>query len=288
MKRLEGLATALVTPMYPNGSIDWESFGKVIGEQLQAGVKILVPVATTGEGPTITIKEHLDIIAEARELAPSVHLMAGTGSNSTSEALELSRGAKERGADSLLVVSPYYNKPSDNGIWDYYEQIAKIGLPIYLYDIPGRTARGLDAELIIKMAKVGVISGMKWASGDFGQLQEVLREAPKNFSVFSGDDALTLPMMALGGHGVVSVTSNVYPGDMRALVEFMLVNDLESARHYQKRLQTVMELMFVETNPVPVKTVLAGLSLIESPTVRSPLAPLESGSLEKLRRYFGF
>lgn len=285
----EGLGTALITPFDKNGEIDFKAFNFLLSRQIET-VDFLVPCGTTGESPTLSHQEHIDVIRHTvEEAAGRVLVVAGTGSNSTKEAAALTEGAKGAGADGALVVSPYYNKPTVNGLRHYYKSVAEVGLPVILYDIPGRTARGVPTELIIELANDGVIAGVKWASGDQDQLMALISETPSDFSVLSGDDAFTYGLMAQGGDGAISVLSNILPADLYSMVTDCSYGNWDHAvrRHY--KYLPLMRAMFLETNPIPIKTAFhlvysdAHGGIAPEPYFRSPMIGMENENLKTLK-----
>lgn len=291
----QGLGTALTTPFKGDGKVDYEALERLIITQVKEGVNFLVPCGTTGESPTLNHNEHKKVIAftvtTAKRMKGGFPVLAGTGSNSTDEAVELTLEAKKAGADGVLVVSPYYNKPMPAGFLDYYRQIAAVGLPVILYDIPGRTAKGVPTDVILQLAKEGVICGIKWASGDINQLMDVIKNRPDGFTVLSGDDNLTFPLMALGGNGVISVLSNLVPADMARFIGLVKNSNREVAKEEHFRLLDLMRAMFIETNPIPVKTAMSLMSPeIFKANFRSPMcemAPENKAKLEKVLRIYG-
>jgi 4-hydroxy-tetrahydrodipicolinate synthase len=285
-----GLGTALTTPFYPNGNINFDSLKWLVKRQIDAGIDFLVPSGTTGETSTLSHDEHVAIVARVMEYmyeegAKRVPVLAGTGSNSTEEAIKLTRAAKEYGADGALVVSPYYNKPTQKGIKLHYRVIAEIGLPVVLYDIPSRCGgSGVSAETILELAHEGTICGLKWASGNKNQLKKVLAERPENFVVFSGDDILTQYAMDQGADGVISVLSNLMP---KKMVEYVTAlknkEDMWECCQLEAYLSAIMEAMFFETNPIPVKTAMALVwPEIFKETFRLPMCEMETENREKL------
>jgi 4-hydroxy-tetrahydrodipicolinate synthase len=282
-----GTGTALVTPFTEAGGVDFFALKFQLERQIEGGVQFLVPCGTTGESPTQTHDEHKLVMKFViEEAAGRVPVLVGTGSNSTDEAVALTKAAKEFGADGALVVMPYYNKPTKAGIMDYYRQVAKVGRPVVLYDIPGRCGGAMiSAKTVLDLAQEGTIVGLKWASGNLDQLQEVLAGRPKGFKVFSGDDNLTYPAMGLGADGVISVVSNLIP---KLIAKFVADSRLgsgfsiEACRQHYSLLQ-LMKAMFIETNPIPVKTALA---MMYPKTVkevfRSPLVGMEESNRKVL------
>jgi 4-hydroxy-tetrahydrodipicolinate synthase len=258
----------------------------LINHQIANGIDFLVPCGTTGESSTLSHEEHLDVIAYTVIVNDGrVPILAGTGSNSTGESVHLTKMAKKLGADGVLVVSPYYTKPMEAGFLDYYRKIAAVGLPVILYDIPGRTAKRVPTAVIVKLAKEGSIAGIKWASGDELQLKEIVKKVPADFSVLSGDDKNTLTLMKAGGDGVISVVSHIIPREMSLFVKAMQEKKWKMAEQFQQQYLPLMEGMFIETNPMPVKT---AMSLLYpeyfSPIFGSPMAPMEKHNVEKLKK----
>jgi 4-hydroxy-tetrahydrodipicolinate synthase len=253
-----GSLTALVTP-FRSGAVDTKALADLVEMQIAGGADGLVPCGSTGESATLTHEEHLEIVKEVVRLARKrVPVIAGTGSNSTAEAVRLTRGAAELGADAALLISPYYNRPTQEGIYLHYVAVAEAArLPIIVYNIPGRTASNILPETLARLARVPHVIGVKEASGSLGQVLDVLELCGPNFAVYSGDDNLTLPIMAAGGKGVISVTANILPKDFHDLAAALLANDMVRARELNRRLQPVMRALFLEVNPIGVKTALA-------------------------------
>lgn len=281
-----GLGTALVTPFEKNGQISWGAIEVLVEKQILEGVDFLMPCGTTGESPTLTHAEHEEMIRFVVKKANSrVPVLAGTGSNATTEAISLTSAARAAGADGALIVSPYYNKPTQKGIMGYYRELAKVGLPIVLYDIPGRCGgQGVSSETILELAREGAIVGLKWASGNLGQLMEVLSHCPQDFIVLSGDDNLTFTAICLGAEGVISVVSNLIPKRMKDLVFSFHFGGMTAGRQQHYELLPLMQAMFIETNPIPVKAALAMMYPgVFKEAYRSPLCGLEETNKEKLR-----
>lgn len=280
-----GLGTALVTPFDKAGRVSETALSILVNQQIAGGVNFLVPCGTTGESPTLSHEEH-DKVNElvVRKAAGRVPVLAGTGSNNTAEAVRLTAAAKQSGANGALVVSPYYIKPTQPGIKDYYRKVAEIGLPVILYDIPGRCGgQGVTAETILELAYEGVIVGLKWASGNLDQLQQVLDNRPEAFTVLSGDDNLTFMAMCLGADGVISVLSNLLPKAMAEFVRAMNKGQYQEGREEHYWLLPLMRAMFLETNPIPVKTALAVVQRdVFLEVFRSPLVPMGMANKEKL------
>ena len=260
---LKGCGTALITPFKYTGegfygnAVDFEALEWLIEFQITKGVDFLVPCGTTGESPTLTTEEKRQVIiftiGKARGRVP---IVAGTGSNCTRTAFELTEMAKKAGADACIVVAPYYNKPSLSGYFDYYRCVVDNEIPIILYDVPGRTGQQVPTKLIIDLARREIINGIKWASGDFDQLEDVRMNCSGEFSIFSGDDKNTYSAMALGACGVISVLSNILPEDISQLTKDILDDDFEKALNTHYHLLDLMRVMFIESNPIPVKTAL--------------------------------
>lgn len=287
---LRGCATALVTPFTSDGAVDALRFRSLIERQIAGGVSLLVPCGTTGESATMTEEEDREVIKLCVETARGrARVIAGTGSNSTAAAVEYSRAARDLGADALLVVAPFYNKPTQAGLFEHFRTIAEAvsDLPIVLYNVPGRTSSNIAATTTLKLAReVENIAAIKEASGDLSQIMAILRERPDGFRVLSGDDAVTLPLIALGADGVVSVVSNETPDLMSQLVTLALDGDWERARELQYRLLPLMEVNFIESSPGPVKAALMMMGLIEE-NFRLPLVPVSEQSRERVREVLG-
>ena len=281
---LQGVITALITPFNEDGSIDFYALKNLIEEQIEKGVNALLPMGTTGESPTLSIKEHLSIIETTiAQTAKRVPVIAGTGSNSTSEAIELTKEAFNLGADFTLQVAPYYNKPNQNGFYAHFCKIAdEGGLPVILYNIPGRSGKNIEAATTLKLASHNNIVGVKEASGSLPQVMEIIKKAPKDFLVFSGDDNLTLPMIACGANGVISVASNIIPAQMKEFVTAALKGDFNLARELHYKLYSLFNGMFIDTNPIPVKTALALMGKIKE-RFRLPLTPMDNNLKEELK-----
>jgi 4-hydroxy-tetrahydrodipicolinate synthase len=278
-----GVLTALVTP-FRDDAVDERALIELVERQIAAGVDGLVPCGSTGESATLSHAEHRRVVEVVVAAARGrVQVIAGTGSNSTREAIELTRHAKEAGADGALLISPYYNKPTQAGIVAHYAAIAReTGLPLLVYNIPGRTASNILPETLAQLADIEQVVGVKEASGDVAQISRAIAATPDGFSVLSGDDALTLPILALGGDGVISTTSNVAPSEMVELVRAFRAGDLARARDVHYRLLPLFGALFAETNPIPVKAALALAGLIRD-EIRLPLTALTEPSRERLR-----
>ncbi len=280
-----GTATALVTPMARDGSVDEERLRRLVEIQIGGGVEGLVPCGTTGESATLNHAEHhhvMDIVVE--QAGGRVPIIVGAGSNSTHEAVSLTQHARAIGAGATLSITPYYNKPTQEGLFRHYQAIVEsVDLPVYVYNVPGRTGVNVSAETALRIAELPGIAGIKEASGNVPQIMEIIRHAPEGFSVLSGDDALTLPLLALGAAGVVSVVANEVPSLMAAMVRQALGGNFAEARRLHEELLPLMNLNFIESNPIPVKTALAMMGLIEE-SVRLPLTRMTPEHRFALRR----
>jgi 4-hydroxy-tetrahydrodipicolinate synthase len=283
---MRGCATALVTPFTSDGAVDTERFRALVERQIAGGVQLLVPCGTTGESVTMTEEEDREVIKLTVETARGrARVIAGTGSNSTAATVEYSRAARDLGADAVLVVAPYYNKPTQAGLYEHFRTIAEAvsDLPVMLYNVPGRTSSNIAAATVLKLARdCENIVAVKEASGDLSQIMAILRERPENFRVLSGDDAVTLPLIALGADGIVSVVSNEIPDLMSQLANLALDGDWQRARELHYRLLPLMEVNFIESSPGPVKAAMAMLGLIEE-NFRLPLVPVQEQSRQRVR-----
>jgi 4-hydroxy-tetrahydrodipicolinate synthase len=281
---LTGCGTALVTPFKTDGSIDEAALRSLVEWQITSGVHFLVPCGSTGEAVTMTPEEHVRVVAITAEVADGrVPIVAGAGSNDTAKAIAMSRALAKSGATHLLHVTPMYNKPPQRGMLAHFRAIADSGhLRVILYNVPGRTAINLTAETTLKLAEHEMISGIKEASGDLAQIAEIIRGRPFGFAVLSGDDALTLPVIALGGDGVISVISNATPKEMAELTSAALAGDLLNARVDNECLLRWMRAAFIESNPIPVKAALHMMGRI-GPTLRLPLVELAKEHRDTVR-----
>ncbi len=280
----EGSIVAIVTP-FKNGRVDEDGYRKLIEFQIENGTSAIVPCGTTGESATLNVDEHARVIDIAVEAVNKrVPVIAGTGGNSTSEAIALTRHAKEVGADATLQVTPYYNKPTQEGLFCHYEAILKaVPLPQILYNVPGRTSVNLLPETVARLAKFPEVVAIKEASGNVGQMADVVRMAGENITLLSGDDNLTLPVLAIGGKGVVSVVANIVPRDNADLVKAWGQGKTEEARNLFYKILPLCKAMFFETNPIPVKTSAALMGLIGD-EMRLPMCPMAPETLEKLKK----
>ncbi len=279
----EGVHTALVTPLR-DGKLDEPALRTLVERQVAAGVDGVVPCGSTGEAATLSHEEHRRVVEIVVEAADGrVQVIAGTGSNNTREAVALTRHAKESGADGALLISPYYNKPTQEGIFVHYQTVAhETGLPLVVYNIPGRTGSNIEPATLGRLADVDGIVAVKEACGDIEQISQVIAACPKEFAVLSGDDALTLPLCAIGGKGVISTSSNVVPAEMVALERAASAGDLAGARRIHYRLLPLFDALFCETNPIPVKAAVVMLGLIGE-EIRLPLTPLTQANRERLQ-----
>ena len=281
--RFSGSMTALVTP-YRDGQIDTDALDRLVEMQIAGGTSALVPCGSTGESATLSHAEHAEVVRlVVRMTKGRLPIIAGTGSNSTTEAIALTKAAKEAGADAALLISPYYNKPTQEGIYQHYRHIAEATrFPLIVYNIPGRTGSKIEAITIARLAELDEIIGLKEATGSLDEVQEVLRLCGDRIEVYSGDDSLTLPVMAVGGCGVISVVANILPKESAAVTTAMLRGDLPKARELHFRLLPVIKALFLETNPIPVKAALSMMGHCRD-ELRLPLLPMTDGPRQKLR-----
>lgn len=275
MKPIVGSIVALVTPMQEDGSVDYDGLRSLIDWHIAEGTDCIGVVGTTGESPTVSVDEHCDIIRVAVQHAKGrVPIMAGTGGNSTREAIELSRFAKEVGADCTLSVVPYYNKPSQDGIYAHFKAIAEaVDVPMVLYNVPGRTVADMLPETTLRLAEVPGVIGIKEATGNIERACQLIKHAPKGFSIYSGDDPTAIALMLLGGHGNVSVTANVAPRAMHELCKAALAGQVREATAIHLKLLGLHKNLFIESSPTPTKWALSRLGRC-GPTVRLPILPL--------------
>ena len=283
---MRGCATALVTPFKADGAIDEDRLRALVDRQITGGVRLLVPCGTTGESATMTEAEDQRVIAITVEVARGrARVIAGTGSNSTAAAIEYSQRARDLGADAMLQVAPWYNKPTQEGLYAHFRAIAAAipETPIMLYNVPGRTSSNIAAQTVLRLARdCENIVAIKEASGNLTQIMEILRERPANFRVLSGDDAVTLPLIALGGEGIVSVASNEIPDLMSRMTELALDGKWTEARALHYRILPLMEINFIESSPGPVKAAMAMMGLLEE-NFRLPLVPITETSRARIR-----
>ena len=273
---LVGSLVAIVTPMFEDGSVDYDSLGHLIDWHIDCGTRGIVVVGTTGESPTVNVDEHAALIEYAVKHASSrVAVIAGTGANSTDEAIDLSQHAQKVGADMSLSVVPYYNKPSQEGLYQHFRKIAEsVGMPHILYNVPSRTVADLQNETVFKLAEIDNIVGIKDATGDMARGAELISNTPKTFSVYSGDDATFMALMMLGSQGVISVTANVVPKETQMACEAVLSGDFDEARLLNHKLSPLNTTLFLEANPIPVKWALGKMGKIQK-GIRLPLVDLD-------------
>jgi 4-hydroxy-tetrahydrodipicolinate synthase len=280
-----GCGTALVTPFRRDLSLDEPTLRTLVRRQIEAGINFLVPCGTTGESPTLTRAEHLRVVEITLEEARGkVPVLAGAGGYNTHEVIELAREIESMGADGILSVTPYYNKPTQEGLYQHYAAIAgAIRLPIVVYSVQGRTGVNVEPATLARLARIDNIVAVKEASGNIGQMATILHEVAPRFSVLSGDDAITIPLCALGGRGIISVVSNEIPAEMAQLAADCLAGDFAGARAIQARYLPLMNINFVESNPIPVKAALALMGLLE-PVWRLPMVPPSEANLAKIEK----
>jgi len=280
---LKGAFTAIVTP-FKNGQLDEEAFRALIERQIEGGIHGLVPCGTTGESPTLSHAEHKRVVEICiDQVKKRVPVIAGSGSNNTAEALELTKHAQAAGADYALMITPYYNKPTQEGLFQHYKTVASaVKIPIVVYNVPGRTSLNLLPETMARLAAIPNIVGLKDATGDLKQGAKTLELCGDKITVLSGDDFTTFPLMCVGGLGVISVVSNVVPGDMAGMCNAFFKGDLEGAKKLHYQMWPLIEAMFYETNPTPVKTAMKLLGKITG-EVRQPLCPMSEANESKLR-----
>jgi 4-hydroxy-tetrahydrodipicolinate synthase len=281
---LRGSLVAIVTPMHEDGSLDLSGLKKLIDWHIAEGTDGIVVVGTTGESPTVSFDEHCELIRIAvAQAAGRVPVIAGTGANSTSEAIELTQCAKASGAAAGLSVAPYYNRPTQEGLYRHFKTIAEaVELPLILYNVPGRTVADIGNDTALRLAQVAGVVGIKDATGDMGRGTDLIRRAPPGFAIYSGDDASGLPFMLMGGHGVISVTANVAPKLMHEMCAAAFAGNLQAARAINDTLMLLHSDLFVEANPIPVKWACAEMGLIES-GLRLPLTELSPGQHDTVR-----
>jgi len=279
-----GTGTALVTPFRTDGSLDEQALRSLVQRQIDAGINFLVPCGTTGESPTLTHAEHLRVVELTLEIAKGkVPVLAGAGGYNTAEVISLAKELQKLGADGILSVTPYYNKPTQEGLFQHFKAIASaVNLPIILYSVQGRTGVNIEPSTVLRLSQIKNIVGIKEASGSIPQMGAILSLVPKEFLVLSGDDSLTLPLMSLGGRGLISVASNEIPAEMTRLVQSALSGDFAEARRLHFQYLSLMDINFVESNPIPVKAALAEMGLLQ-PVWRLPLVPPKPENLARIR-----
>jgi 4-hydroxy-tetrahydrodipicolinate synthase len=280
-----GCGTALVTPFKTDLSLDEAALRRLVRRQIDAGINFLVPCGTTGESPTLSRSEHLRVVEIALEEAKGkVPVVAGAGGYNTAEVIRLAKELETMGVDGILSVTPYYNKPTQEGLYQHYKAIASaVRLPIIVYSVQSRTGVNVEPGTLKRLSEIDNIAGVKEASGSIAQISAVLNQVPERFAVLSGDDAVTLPLMALGGKGVICTVSNEIPAEMTEMVRLCLANDFPAARRIHRKFLPLMEVNFVETNPIPVKAAMALLGLLE-PVWRLPLVPPSAVNLAKIEK----
>ena len=279
-----GCGTALVTPFTRDGAVDEAAVRRLARRQIDAGIHFLVPCGTTGESPTLTEDERVRVVQlVVEESAGRVPVLAGAGGYDTKEVIHSGKRMRDVGAAGLLSVTPYYNKPTPEGLFQHYSAIASaVGLPIVVYNVPGRTGCNVDVATLVRLSGIPGVVGVKEASGNVAQMCEICRAVPESFLVLSGDDALTLPLMAVGGRGIISVASNEVPAEMSQMVEHAEANDFAAARRVHNTLLPLMMVNFIESNPIPVKSAMTAMGLLEE-VYRLPMVPPRDASRVKIR-----
>jgi len=283
-----GCGTAMVTPFQTDGALDEATLRRLVRRQIEEGIDFLVPCGTTGESPTLTLEEHLRVVAitveEARHALRRVPVLAGAGGYFTKEVIELAQECQRAGADGVLSVAPYYNKPSQEGLYRHYRAIAEsIRIPVIIYNVQGRSGVNVETSTLCRLAEIPNIIGVKEASGNIAQISEVAHRAPKDFILLSGDDAISIAVTALGGSGLISVASNEIPGPMTQLVRAAMNGDFAAARALQRRYMPLMQINFVESNPIPVKWAMYRMGLLE-PIYRLPMVEPSEASQQKIEQ----
>jgi len=280
-----GCGTALVTPFRRDLSLDEAALRKLVRRQIEAGINFLVPCGTTGENPTLTRAEHLRVVEITLEEAKGkVPVLAGAGGYNTQEVIELAREVEGLGAKGILSVTPYYNKPTQEGLYQHFKAIAEaVHIPIVVYSVQGRTGVNVEPATLARLAQIPNIVGVKEASGNIAQMASIIQQVPESFAVLSGDDAVTLPLVALGGRGIISVVSNEIPAQMTELAQLCLSGDFAGARKLQRKYLLLMEVNFIESNPIPVKAAMALMGLLE-PVYRLPMCPPKPENLARIEK----
>jgi len=281
----KGAMVAIVTP-FKNGGVDEETLRQLIEFQISNGTHGIIPCGTTGESATLSFQEHERVVEiTVEQVGKRVPVIAGTGSNNTEEAIRLTKHARSAGADGALMISPYYNKPTQEGLYQHFQKVAAaVDIPIVLYNIPGRTSVNMDAVTIARLSRIDNIVGVKEASGSMKQITDIIRMCGEDFTVVSGEDFLTFPLLCVGGKGVISVTSNIVPRDMADLCNLFFEGKFSEAQKLFYRLLPLCHALFYETNPAPVKSALAMMGKIESDEVRLPLVSMSQANRDRLRR----
>jgi 4-hydroxy-tetrahydrodipicolinate synthase len=281
----EGCGTALVTPFRSGGGLDEKTLRALLRRQIEGGINFLVPCGTTGESPTLEREEHLRVVAIAiEESKGKVPVLAGAGGYNTVEVIVLAREIEKLGADGILSVTPYYNKPTQEGLYQHYKAIASaVPLPLIVYSVQGRTGVNVEPSTLKRLAEIENIVGVKEASGNISQMAAVIHHVPERFTVLSGDDAITIPVIALGGRGLISVASNEIPAEMTKLVQAALAGDYGTARAIQQKFFALMDVNFIEANPIPVKAAMAAMGLLD-PVWRLPMVPPSAANQAKIEQ----
>ncbi|MFK3799568.1 MULTISPECIES: 4-hydroxy-tetrahydrodipicolinate synthase [unclassified Pseudomonas] len=282
---IAGSMVALVTPMDAQGRLDWDSLSKLVDFHLKEGTNAIVAVGTTGESATLDVNEHIEVIRRVvQQVAGRIPVIAGTGANSTREAVELTTNAKNAGADACLLVTPYYNKPTQEGLYQHFKHIAEaVDIPQILYNVPGRTSCDMKAETVIRLSKIKNIIAIKEATGDLQRAKDILAGVDSDFLVYSGDDATAVELILLGGKGNISVTANVAPRDMAELCKAAIAGDAATARAIHEKLMPLNKQLFIESNPIPVKWALHEMGLMPD-GIRLPLTWLSESCHEPVRQ----
>lgn len=278
-----GSYVAIVTP-FKDGKLDIDAYKNLIEMHAKAGTDGIVPCGTTGEAPTLSPEEHIQMIElTVKFVNKRMKVLAGTGSNSTAEAIEYTKEAEKAGADGALIVSPYYNKPTQNGLYEHFKAIAEaVNIPLVIYNIQSRCAVNITTPIMAKLAKIKNIVGVKEASGDLSQMSEIIEQCGNDFDVLSGDDALTLPLLSIGGKGVISVVANIIPADVKAMIEAFNKKDRNKARNLHHKMFPLIKALFIETNPIPIKAAMSLMGLIKD-EIRLPLTKISDSNLQKLK-----
>jgi 4-hydroxy-tetrahydrodipicolinate synthase len=281
----QGCGTALITPFRPDLSLDEDGMRRLVRRQIEGGIHFLVPCGTTGENPTLSREEHLRVVEITLEEAQGrTPVLAGCGGNDTRRVVELARDLEALGVDGLLVVTPYYNKPTPEGLYQHFKEVARATrLPVVVYNVPGRTGVNVDPATLARLAEIETVVGVKEASGNISQIAAIFQAVPPSFAVLSGDDAVTLPLIALGGVGIISVVSNEVPFAMARLTSLCLEGDFPAAREMQRRLHALMEINFIESNPGPAKAAMGLMGLID-PVFRLPTVYPKPESVRKIEK----
>jgi 4-hydroxy-tetrahydrodipicolinate synthase len=285
MTQFKGAFVAIVTP-FTNGKVDKEELASLIEFQIAGGTHGIVPCGTTGESATMSHAEHHEVVEHTiKTVNGRVPVVAGTGSNSTSETIELTKHAKDAGADGALIITPYYNKPSQEGLYQHFKAVAEaVDIPIIMYNVPSRTSINMLPETVARCAQIPNIVGIKEATGDLNQISDVIKLCPDNFAVLSGDDPTSMATVAIGGKGVISVTSNVAPADMANMMDAALAGDYDKARALHYKMVPLIKGMFIDTNPVPAKTTLALMGKIKAANPRLPLYDMTADTIDRLKQ----